>query len=150
MTANGPSITPRAHSTAWPGAPGLRAALRHGKALRQAGRQLLKDIGNVKIRLNAAADLLAEVVLDLVLDDKNDLVEPGKARVIQRILDDAVARGSMGVICFRPPNRRHARAITTSVGFFMEILPFYCVISVFCAASAAGQAAEQPAQCALL
>ena len=30
-------------------------------------------------------------MLDLVLDDKNDLVEPGKARVIQRILDDAVA-----------------------------------------------------------
>ena len=84
-------------------------------------------------------------MLDLVLDDKNDLVEPGKARVIQRILDDAVALRING---------RHllqaAEPAAHAVGFFMEILPFCCVISVFCAASAAGQAAARPAQCALL
>ena len=57
---------------------------------------------------------------------------------------------SLTALVKRTPSKPMPAAITTSVGFFMEILPFCCVISVFCAASAAGQAAARPAQCALL
>jgi len=40
MTANGSLIMPLQASTAWPGAPGLGAALGHGEALRHVLERL--------------------------------------------------------------------------------------------------------------
>ncbi len=72
------------------GAPGLFPSGGHGEAGRQAVK-LLKDVFDVEMRLGAPSDGLAEIVLDGAFDDEGDSLEPGAARVEERVVDDGVA-----------------------------------------------------------
>ena len=72
------------------GAPGLHAALRHGKALRQAIQGLV-GVHQLGMLRDAVADGGAEVGLHLRLDDAHDAAEARAQRVVDGVIDDRMA-----------------------------------------------------------
>ena len=73
-------------------APGLDAPLRHGEPLRQLV-ELLVGIADLKPGAQGAgADSLLEGLLDLMLDDEHDGLEPGAAGIVQAVIQDGLAR----------------------------------------------------------
>ena len=73
-----------------PGAERLDAIGRHPIGRRHLVK-FLKCVGHVHDLFDPLADRLAEVVLDRMLDDDDRPVEPGKACVVQCIIDDGLA-----------------------------------------------------------
>ena len=80
------------------GAPGLGASLRHGIPCGDI-LQRLKGVVDLNAQLgadllNAVADGLLEGILDVVADDKDDLVKAGLDRVMNGIVHDDLAVGT--------------------------------------------------------
>ena len=87
-------ILPAAHH-GMAGAPGLGAAVGHGAALRQM-LQVLKNVVRFHQPLYVAADLLAEILQNIVPDDEN---YPAKARTVgveKGIINNALAMSAKG------------------------------------------------------
>ena len=73
-------------------APGLDAAFRHGEAGGQFV-QLLVGIADLEPGAQGAGtDGLLEGLLDLMLDDEHDGLEPGAAGIVQAVIQDGLAR----------------------------------------------------------
>ena len=82
------------------GAPGLGAALRHGEALRHV-LECLERIVDLNAQpgadlLNAVTDGLFKRLLNVVADDKDDLVKTGLDGVMNGIVHDDLAVGTDG------------------------------------------------------
>ena len=67
--------------------PGLCPALRHAEALREPV-QFLKDILHIKVLFSIPPDPIFKVLLDLMLDDKDNLCKSCPPRIIQRKIDN--------------------------------------------------------------
>ena len=88
------------HENGMGGAPGLDAALRHGKALGQLF-QLLVGVADLEPGAHGTGtDGLFKRLLDLVLDDKDDGLEPGAAGIVQAVVEDGLAGRADGVDLF--------------------------------------------------
>ena len=72
-------------------APRLHAPLGDTVAFRQQV-ELLVDVFHVEVFLHAPTDRGLEVLFDLMLDDERDLAEPRAVSVIQRKINDCVAK----------------------------------------------------------
>ena len=83
-------------------APGLHAAIGHGKAFGQAV-QLLVGIAHLKPGLQSAGTHGGlERLLDLVLDDKDDGLKSGAAGIVQAVVDDGLPAGTDRVDLLQP------------------------------------------------
>ena len=71
--------------------PGLRPASRHGKALRQL-IDFLKCIFTICNFFDPVSDDLTEILLDVLTNDKNDLIETGLQRIMHGIVHDDLTR----------------------------------------------------------
>ena len=88
------------HENGMGGAPGLDAALRHGKALGQLF-QLLVGVADLEPGAHGTGtDGLFKRLLNLVLDDKDDSLEPGAAGIVQAVVEDGLAGRADGVDLF--------------------------------------------------
>ena len=84
------------------GAPGLDAAFRHRKALRQHV-QLLEGVAHLQAGLpGAGAHRPLELGLDLVLDDEHHGGKSRPAGVVQAVIQDGLAAGAHRVDLLQP------------------------------------------------
>ena len=78
------------------GSPGLAPALGGGEALREVV-EALEGEGGFGFSLELGEDLGAEVVLEVLADDEDDLAEAGADGVVDGVVEDGLAVGAHGV-----------------------------------------------------
>ena len=84
------------------GAPGLHAALGHGKAFGQAV-QLLVGIAHLKPGFHGSGTHGGlERLLNLMLDDEHNGLKPGAAGIVQAVVDDGFPAGADRVDLLQP------------------------------------------------
>ena len=65
--------------------------------------EFLKNVFHGDALLKTRADDFAELRLDVLADDEHELAEARAHRVVNRVVNDGLAVGPTGSICFSPP-----------------------------------------------